>query len=110
MALDNIERTGERWCEPEVYRIAAEITLQEFQRDPADSVGQYLHKALEVARVQGARWWELRAATSLAHHLASQGRQHDAYTMLSDIYGRFTVVFDSADLKAAKALLERLRA
>jgi hypothetical protein len=42
-------------------------------------------------------------------HLASQGRQHDAYTMLADIYSRFTVVFDSADLKAAKALLERLR-
>jgi class 3 adenylate cyclase/tetratricopeptide (TPR) repeat protein len=46
MALENIERTGERWCEPEVYRIAAEITLQEFQRDPADSAANISSKHL----------------------------------------------------------------
>jgi tetratricopeptide (TPR) repeat protein len=110
MALDNIQRTGERWCEAEVYRIAAEIALHEFRRDPRDSAGQFLLRAIELARAQGARWWELRAATSLARHLANQGRQQDAYAMLAPIYGRFTVVFDSADLKAAKTLLDQLRA
>jgi class 3 adenylate cyclase/tetratricopeptide (TPR) repeat protein len=110
MALENIQRTGERWCEAEVYRIAAEIALHEFRRDPRDSAGQFLLRAIELARAQGARWWELRAATSLARHLANQGRQQDAYAMLAPIYGRFTVVFDSADLKAAKALLDQLRA
>jgi len=109
MALENIERTDERWYEPEVNRIAAEIALQEFQRNPVDSAGQYLLRAIEIARMQGARWWELRASTSLARHLASTGRQREARTMLAEIYNAFKVSFDSSDLKAAKALLEELK-
>jgi class 3 adenylate cyclase/tetratricopeptide (TPR) repeat protein len=109
MALENIERTGERWCEPEVYRIAAEIALEEFRSDPVDSAAQYLSRAIEIARMQGARWWELRAATSLARHLASKGSPQRAYEMLAAIYDKFAVGVDSADLKAAKALLDKLR-
>ena len=108
-AFENIEQTGERWCEPEVYRVAAEVALQELPGAPAASVEQYLLRAIEIARTQGAMWWELRASTSLAHLLAGQGRRHDARATLAGIYNSFTAQFDSADLRNAKALLQQLR-
>ena len=55
-----------------------------------------------------AKAWELRATTSLARLLASQGRRDEARTMLADIYNWFTEGFDTADLKDAKALLDEL--
>jgi class 3 adenylate cyclase/tetratricopeptide (TPR) repeat protein len=108
-AFDNIERTGERWCEPEVYRIAAEVALPKLPGDPAGSVEQYLLWAVEIARDQGAKWWELRASTGLARLLASQGRRQEARAALAGIYDSFNVEFESADLKDAKALLEQLK-
>jgi predicted ATPase len=67
-------------------------------------------KALEIARRQQARWWELRTTVSLARLLAIQGRRDEARAMLADIYGWFTEGFDTTDLKDAKALLDELRA
>ena len=67
-------------------------------------------KAIEIARVQSAKWWELVATTSLARLLAKQGKRDEARTMLADIYDWFTEGFDTADLKDAKALLDELRA
>ena len=52
--------------------------------------------------------WELRATTSLARLLASQGNRDEARTMLADIYGWFTEGLDTSDLKDAKALLDEL--
>jgi predicted ATPase len=66
-------------------------------------------RALEIAREQRAKSLELRATTSLARLLASQGRREEARTMLADIYNWFTEGFDTADLKDAKALLDELR-
>jgi hypothetical protein len=65
--------------------------------------------AVEVARRQSAKSWELRAITSLARLLAKQSRSNEARAMLADIYGWFTEGFDTADLKEAKALLHALR-
>jgi predicted ATPase len=65
-------------------------------------------RAIEIARNQSAKSWELRATTSLARLLAKQGKRDEARTMLSDIYGWFTEGFDTADLKDAKALLNDL--
>jgi predicted ATPase len=66
--------------------------------------------AIEVARRQGAKWFELRATTPLARLLATQGKRNEARAMLSEVYNWFTEGFDTADLKDAKALLDELRA
>jgi predicted ATPase len=66
------------------------------------------HQALAVARDQGARLWELRAATSLARLWRDQGKRVDAHDVLAPVYGWFTEGFDTADLKDAKTLLSEL--
>ena len=64
--------------------------------------------AMEIARKQDAKLWELRATTSLARLFADHGKRDEARGMLSDIYNWFTEGFDTADLKDAKALLDEL--
>ena len=64
--------------------------------------------ALAIAREQGTRGYELRAATSLARLRRDQGRQAEARDLLAPVYGWFTEGFDTADLKEAKALLDEL--
>jgi predicted ATPase len=65
--------------------------------------------ALGVARRQEARWWELRAATSLCQLWAEGGERRKAHDTLALVYGRFTEGFDTPDLRDAKALLDALR-
>jgi predicted ATPase len=69
-----------------------------------------LRAAIDVARRQGAKLFELRATTSLARLLKQQGKRDEAREMLAEIYGWFTEGFELADLKDAKALLEELGA
>ena len=64
--------------------------------------------ALVIAREQGTRGYELRAATSLARLWADQGRQGEARELLAPLYSWFTEGFDTADLKEAKQLLDEL--
>jgi predicted ATPase len=64
--------------------------------------------AIEIARQQGAKLWELRAATSLARLWRQQGKRAEARHLLAEIYGWFTEGFETADLQEAKALLESL--
>ena len=63
-------------------------------------------QALDVARDQEAKSWELRAATSLARLWQSQGKRQEAYELLASVYEWFTEGFDTADLKDAKTLLD----
>jgi hypothetical protein len=65
-------------------------------------------KAIEIARRQQAKSWELRAAMSLSRLWRQQGKRQEAHEMLSEIYGWFTEGFDTADLKDAQALLDEL--
>ena len=65
-------------------------------------------RAIEIARGQSAKSWELRATMSLAHLLNAQGKRDEARAMLGEIYDWFTEAFDTADLKDAKALLDEL--
>ena len=67
-----------------------------------------LQKALNVARQQEAKSFELRAATSLARLWQRQGKTTEAHELLTPVYNWFTEGFDTADLKDAKALLAEL--
>ena len=69
----------------------------------------HFRQSLDWARRQSALSCELRAATSLARLLRDQGPSADATALLQPVYDRFTEGFDTADLKAAKALLDALR-
>jgi predicted ATPase len=98
-----------RECEAEIFRLQGELLLKRDLHYAADVQGCF-ERAIEIARKQSAKSWELRATTSLARLLASQGRRDEARSMLADIYNWFTEGFDTADLKDAKALLDELSA
>ncbi len=65
-------------------------------------------QAIDIARRQSAKSWELRATMSLARLFRKQGKSVEARQRLADIYGWFTEGFDTLDLQEAKALLEEL--
>jgi predicted ATPase len=65
-------------------------------------------KAIEIARRQSAKSWELRTVMSLSRLWQQQGKKKEAHEMLAEIYGWFTEGFDTKDLQEAKALLEEL--
>jgi len=65
-------------------------------------------KAIEIARQQSAKSWELRAVMSLARLWQKQGKKDEARQLLAEIYGWFTEGFDTKDLQEAKALLAEL--
>ena len=67
------------------------------------------NESLELSRRQGARAWELRTATEFARHLVKQGRIKNGRTLLQSVYAKFKEGFETADLKAAEALLTTLR-
>jgi predicted ATPase len=75
----------------------------------AAAAEDHFRQALDWARRQGALSFELRAATSLARLQSDQGRPADAMALLQPVYHRFTEGFETADLKAAKALLHALQ-
>jgi predicted ATPase len=102
-ALERSETNEERWCVAELLRIKGELLLLE-NAAPAAAEGHF-RRALDWARRQGALSWELRAATSLARMWRGQGRRKEANALLGPVYDRFTEGFETADLKAAKALL-----
>jgi predicted ATPase len=108
-AIARADETGERWCIAELLRIKGELMLLQGAPDAAATAGDHFRQALEWAHRQGALSWELRAATSFARLLRDQGRPADAMALLQPVYDRFTEGFDTADLKAAKALLHELR-
>jgi len=104
-ALALVAETEEHHWEAELYRLRADLLLMQGDKAGAESS---LHKAIEIARRQQARSWELRATTSLARLWREQGRSDEAREMLAEIYGWFTEGFDTADLVEARMLLEAL--
>jgi tetratricopeptide (TPR) repeat protein len=91
----------------EALWVRGELRLKQGDKNLAEAD---FHEAIEIARRQSAKSLELRATTSLARLVASQGRRDEARTMLAEIYNWFTEGFDTADLKDAKTLLDDLGA
>lgn len=125
-AQNVVGKTGERWYEAELYRLKGELMLNAergMQNDERPTKAEqpettpihrseeaeacFLH-AIDIARTQQAKSWELRATLSLARLWQQQGKSHAAHSVLSDIYTWFTEGFDTQDLQEAKALLEEL--
>jgi class 3 adenylate cyclase/tetratricopeptide (TPR) repeat protein len=104
-ALGRSEESGDRQFAPELRRIAGVALAAQGKLVEAESS---LQRAIEIARTQSARMWELRATARLARLLDQQGRRGQARAMLAGIYGWFTEGFDIADLKDARALLDEL--
>ncbi len=105
-ALVAVSDSDERLFEAELYRIKGELLLLE--GDAVSDAEVCFRRAFEIARRQNAKSLELRAAVSLSRLWQTQGRQEEARTMLSQVYGWFEEGFDTADLKLAKALLNEL--
>ena len=102
-----IEATQEHWVEAELHRQRGILLLSLDQHNAAED--NYRH-ALSIARQQDAKFWELRAATSMARLLSDQGKRDEARELLAPVYGWFTEGFDTLDLKDARALLDELSA
>jgi len=106
-ALTLVDKTGERWYEAELHRLKGEFLLQQSSDNHAEAESCF-HYALEVARTQQAKSFELRTATSLARLWQQQGKRQEAHDLLAPVYNWFTEGFDTADLQDAKALLDEL--
>jgi len=104
--LETLQNNGNHNGEAELRRLRGELLL--LGGDSEQESARCFREAIEVARRQGAKAWELRATMSLARLLKGQGRRHEARTILAEIYNWFTEGFDAADLTDAKALLDEL--
>jgi predicted ATPase len=106
-ALTLMDTTGARVWEPELYRLKGALLLQQHTDNQAEAETCFQH-AISLARSQQAKFFELRAATSLARLWQQQSKRQEAHDLLAPVYGWFTEGFDTADLQEAKALLEAL--
>jgi class 3 adenylate cyclase/predicted ATPase len=104
-AVSAAETSNERWHEAEIYRIGGEIELLMPQPDRAKAEANF-EQALEIARAQEAKSWELRAAMSMAQLWRDQGKRQQSREYLAPLREWFREGFDTQDLKQAKALLE----
>jgi predicted ATPase/DNA-binding winged helix-turn-helix (wHTH) protein len=101
-------RHGQMWYLPELLRTKGEILLQLAEDQSASAAEDCFDQAGQMAREQGAMFWELRVALSLARLRVAQGRHNDARQILAPVYSRFTEGFGTADMQAARALLGAL--
>ena len=87
------------------YQCRGELQLKLNQPEEAEVS---FEKAIEIARQQQAKGWELRATLHLSRLWSRQGKVEAAHRLLREIADWFTEGFDTADLIEAKALLEEL--
>jgi hypothetical protein len=105
---DSIHHEG-YWCVPELLRLRAELTLRRGSTSDGAGAEKDLREAIGLATSQGARSWQLRAATSLARVLLDQERRSEARDVLLPVYDWFREGFATPDFKAAQALANELQ-
>ncbi len=107
LGVARAQETGQHYWDAELHRLRAQILLD---KDVASSeeAEALFRRALEIARGQQGKSFELRTATNLARLLASRGQRDEARNLLAPVYDWFTEGFDTRDLKDAKALLDEL--
>ena len=102
-----ILENGEHHWEAELNRLQGELLLAGATPD-LERAKVLFEQALAIARNQGSKSLELRAATSLAGLLHRQHRNREGHELLNDVYHWFTEGLDTQDLKTARELLELL--
>jgi adenylate cyclase len=109
-ALTFAQRNGEDLYEAETHRLRGELSLRaDGRKQNAEGRAERdFLRAIEVARRQAARSWELRAVISLSRLWRRQGRREEARRLLAGTYDWFTEGFDTPDLREARALLHEL--
>lgn len=101
------EKNDDRTHEAELHRLKGELLLAEAPGQITDAEACF-RCAIETARRQCSRGWELRATMSLARLWQQRGRRDEARAALAVIYNTYTEGFTTPDLVDAKALLESL--
>ena len=97
--------TEERWAEAELHRVRGELLRS--GHDPTGAERSFC-QAIDIAQQQSAKFWELRAAISLARLWREQAKRDAARDLLAPVHGWFAEGFDTPVLKEAKALLDTL--
>ena len=115
-ALAMLKQTGEYHVAAEVYRVKGELLLRQLRGtnpqsptpNPYAEAEECFQQALDIARRQEAKSWELRTALSLGRLWQGQGKTDEAKQLLEDIYGWFTEGFETKDVQDTEALLKSL--
>ena len=107
-AIRRNEDSEERWCTPELLRIKGAVVLQTETDGVATLAEEDFLESIRLARDQEAVAWELRSSTSLGRLWLEQGRNSEAYELISAVYGRFREGYKTDDLRAANSLLGEL--
>jgi predicted ATPase len=114
-------QTGQPYWDADLHRLQGEILrktvdsqqpvlspVEGSRVESEQTAEEWFHRALDIARSQQAKSFELRAATSLARLWQRQGKRDAARDLLAPVYEWFTEGFDTRDLVEAKALLAEL--
>jgi predicted ATPase len=105
-AFAAMNKNEEHFYEAELYRVKGDLLL--LSGNPSRDAEACFDKAIDIARGQNTKIFELRAATSLSCLWQKLGKRQEAQQLLGEIYSWFTEGFDSADLKKAERLLNGL--
>jgi tetratricopeptide (TPR) repeat protein len=105
--IAQVERTGEKIHKAEMIRLEGEVLLMH-DTEATNEAERRFRTALALAREQEARWWELRIVNSLAELLRKTDSQHEAGSMLREIFSLFPESVDLPDVKEARMMLVSL--
>jgi len=106
-AFEFVQQSDERFYEAELYRLRGELLVQQSEANADEAIAS-VQRALEIARAQQAKLWELRAAMSLARLWRDRNRSKEACDVLALVYDSFTEDLDAPVLVDAKSLLDGL--
>ena len=117
-ALAVAEQNNEHWCEAELYRLRGgaspcgktNLRPVDITHRSCQEAETCFQRAIEIAQLQGASLWGLRATLSRCRLWQQEGRCEDAYRELHAVYNAFTEGFQTTDLQEAQALLTELAA
>ena len=106
-AMDVTARNNEPFYAAELYRLKGDALVMAAVESPSEAESCF-RRAIETARQQQAKSFELRAVMSLARLWREQGKREEGRALLKEIYDWFTEGFDTPDLKDARMLLDEL--